>query len=145
MTVSQHEPMNENKIENKNESFEFWLSRHQIKQFWKGFYVVVLVFSLLFDSDSGFADIRQPRHQNGETDDQKSFTRVDASTPCPFRCVVISWRSLATTEPPTVESWPLVVTLSEPQTNESLKLKCPRMSRECFGGTRVTYQALIDC
>lgn len=24
MTVSQHEPMNENKIENKNESSEFW-------------------------------------------------------------------------------------------------------------------------
>lgn len=67
-------------------------------------FFVVLVFSLLFVSDSGFADIRQPRQQNGETDDQKSSTRVDASTPCPFRCVVTSWRSLATTEPPTVES-----------------------------------------
>lgn len=34
MTVSQHEPMNENKIENKDKSFELWLSRHQIKQFY---------------------------------------------------------------------------------------------------------------
>lgn len=103
---------------------------------------IYLIMLNIVPFTSGFVDTHRPLPQNGETDNLKSSKRVGAFILCPYRCAETSWRSQTTTDPLSVEQFPLVDILSEPQTSESWRQKCPPTSSVCFGGTRVKCQVL---